>query len=192
STLFLFASYWFAWFTLKFVPANFKDRFSWRLVKTAIYYLVFSSIGPWAIGGVMATLGPTSIWYKTSIYFYLHFQYNAWFILALLGILFYFLEEKGIQFNPQKMKSFLFLFNFGAIFTFFLSALWFEPPMIIYVLGGIGAVVQILAFHDIYWIFKEHFPLIKSKFDRTSRIFFKIAFVLMAAKLLMQLFSAHP
>jgi len=192
STLFLFASYWFAWFALKYVPQHFKDRFSWRLVKTSIYYLVFSSIGPWAIGGVMSTLGPTSIWYKTSIYFYLHFQYNAWFILALLGVLFYFMEENGIRFNAQKVKSFLILFNFGAIFTFFLSALWFEPPKIIYILGGIGAIVQLLAFHDIYGILKAHFPLIKSKFDKTSWMFFKIAFVLMAVKLVMQLVSAHP
>lgn len=192
STLFLFASYWFAWFSMKYVPQHFKKRFSWRLVKTGLWYLVISSIGPWTIGGVMATLGPTSIWYKTSIYFYLHFQYDAWFILVLLGLLFYFLEERGIQFNTQRFKSFFLLFNFGAIFTLFLSALWFEPPMIFYVLGGIGAVVQILAFHDLYWLLKEHFYLVKKEFGKQVWLFLEIAFGLMALKLIMQLFSAHP
>src|SRR5690606_25130782 len=109
STLFLFASYWFSWFAIKYIPKKFRNRFSWKLIKTALLYLVLSSIGPWAIGGVMATLGPESIWYKTSIYFYLHFQYNGWFILALLGFVFYFFEEKGIIFNPQRLKSFFLL-----------------------------------------------------------------------------------
>lgn len=191
STLFLFASYWFAWFAIKYVPAHFKKRFSWRLVKTSLWYLVISSIGPWAIGGVMSTLGPTSIWYKTSIYFYLHFQYNGWFILALLGLLFFFFEERGTQFNLQKLKSTFLLLNFGIIFTVFLSVLWFQPPKIFYILGGIGAVVQLLAFSDLYYLIKDQIPLIKEKFGTQSWLLLKIAASLMALKLLMQLFSAH-
>jgi len=192
STLFLFASYWFAWFAMKYVPEHFKKRFSWRLVRASLWYLVISSIGPWAIGGVMSTLGPESIWYKTSIYFYLHFQYNGWFILVLLGLLFFILEEKGIQYNLQKQKSFLLLLNFGIIFTVFLSVLWFRPPTVFYVLGGIGAVAQLLAFHDLYWMLKEYFGIIKKEFKNQSWLFLRIAGFLMAAKLVMQLFSAHP
>ena len=192
STLFLFASYWFAWFAIKFVPQHFKKRFSWRLVKTSIWYLVISSIGPWGIGAIMSTLGPASIWYKSSIYFYLHFQYNGWFILSLLGIVFYFLEEKKVEFDRAKLKSFFLLINFGIIFTLFLSVLWFEPPKIIYILGGIGAVVQILAFHDLYYLLKKHFQLFKQEFNTWGRILIKMATVLMGVKLIMQLVSAHP
>ncbi len=124
-------------------------------------YLVLSSIGPWAIGGVMATVGTESIWYKTSIYFYLHFQYNGWFILALLGLLFYIFEEKGIVFNPHKLKSFFLLLNFGVLFTVILSVLWFTPPPIFYILGFFGAVAQGLAFYELYFLIKEHFPILK-------------------------------
>lgn len=192
STLFLFVSYWFTWFAMKYVPAHFKKRFSWRLVKTSLWYLVISSMGPWAIGGVMATLGPTSIWYKTSIYFYLHFQYNGWFILALLGLLFFFFEERGAQFNLQKLKSTFLLLNFGIIFTLFLSVLWFQPPKIFYVLGLIGAVAQLLAFSDLYYLIKDHIPLLKEKFGSQSWLLLKVASSLMVIKLFMQLFSAHP
>ncbi|WP_234946465.1 hypothetical protein [Aequorivita viscosa] len=191
STLFLFASYWFAWFAIKHIPAHFKKRFSWKLIKTSIWYLVISSIGPWAIGGVMSTLGSTSIWYKTSIYFYLHFQYNGWFILALLGLLFFIFEERGVQFNSQKLKSIVFLLNFGIIFTFFLSVLWFQPPKIFYVLGGIGAIAQLLAFGDLYFLLQNQFSFIKEKFDEKSLLLLKIASILMVIKLIMQLFSAH-
>ncbi|WP_310994009.1 hypothetical protein [Aequorivita marina] len=192
STLFLFASYWFAWFAMKYIPAHFKERLSWKLVKTSLWYLLLSSIGPWAIGGVMATLGPESIWYKTSIYFYLHFQYNAWFILAFLGILFYILEEKGIRFNREKFKSFFLLFNFGLIFTFFLSALWFVPPKIFYVLGLIGAIAQILAFYELYCILKGNFYQLRQSFAPRAFFLLKIAGVLLIVKLFMQLHSAFP
>lgn len=192
STLFLFASYWFSWFAMKYVPKEYKSRFSWRLIKTSLWYLVISSIGPWSIGGVMATIGSESIWYKSSIYFYLHFQYNGWFILALLGILFFILEENGVQFNRQKLRSFLFLFNLGVILTVFLSILWFVPPIGFYVIGGIGAIAQAFAFYELYWLLKEHLPDIKKLFTARALFLLKIAIGLMLVKLLMQVISAHP
>ena len=192
STLFLFASYWFAWFAIKYIPQHFKQQFSWKLIKTSLWYLVISSIGPWAIGGVMTTLGTESIWYKSSIYFYLHFQYNGWFIIALLGVLFYILEESGIQFNPEKLKSFFLLLNAGVLFTVFLSFLWFVPPTAIYILGLTGAVAQLLAFYELYILLKTYVPALKTSFGTIAFFLLKIAGILMVSKLIMQLFSALP
>lgn len=192
STLFLFASYWFTWFAIKNIPEHFKHRFSWKLVKASLWYLVFSSIGPWAIGGVMATLGTESIWYKTSIYFYLHFQYNGWFILALLGILFYILEEKAVVFKAEQLKSLYFLLNFAVLLTLFLSVLWFGPPKIIYVLGFIGAVAQILAFYELYLLLKRQRSFLIKSFSPQGLLLFKIAGVLLVVKVFMQFFSAFP
>ena len=192
STLFLFASYWFTWFAIKNIPEHLKHRFSWKLVKASLWYLVFSSIGPWAIGGVMATLGTESIWYKTSIYFYLHFQYNGWFILALLGILFYILEEKAVVFKAEQLKSLYFLLNFAVLLTLFLSVLWFIPPKIIYVLGLIGAVAQILAFYELYMLLKKQWSFLIKSISRQGLLLFKIAGVLLVVKVFMQFFSAFP
>lgn len=192
STLFLFASYWFTWFALRYVPEHFKSRFSWKMVHASLWYLVLSSIGPWAVGGVMATLGSTSIWYKISIYFYLHFQYNGWFIFALLGILFYLFEEFGVKFNSRKLKFFFFLLNLGVILSLFLSILWTVPPKIYYWVGGLGAVVQIVAFYQLFYILKRYFDLLKQKIGKLSFLLLKWAAVLMLVKILMQFLSAIP
>ncbi len=192
STLFLFATYWFAWFAITHIPAHFKNRFSWKLIRASLWYLVFSSIGPWAVGGVMATLGSESIWYKTAIYFYLHFQYNGWFILALLGVLFFIFEAKGVQFNMQKLKSFFLLLNFSVLFTMFLSVLWFVPPTVFYIFGLVGAVVQLLAFYELYLLLKAHFTLLKKIFSPRALFLLKIAGGLLTVKIVMQLFSAFP
>lgn len=192
STLFLFVSYWFSWFAMNYVPQEFKSRFSWKLIKTSLWYLVISSIGPWGIGAVMSTLGPESIWYKSSIYFYLHFQYNAWFIIALVGVFFYILEEKGIRFDKALLKSFYFLLNTGVIFSVFLSVLWFKPPLIFYILGAIGAVAQALAFYELYLLWKPYFHTVKRKISLHSRLLLRLAAILMLFKLYMQLMSAIP
>lgn len=192
STLFLFASYWFSWFAMQNIPENYKNRFSWKLIKTALWYLVVSSIGPWAIGGVMATLGPESIWYKSSIYFYLHFQYNGWFIIALLGVLWYIFEERGISFNLQKQQSFYLLLNWGVLLSVFLSFLWFVPPTAVYMLGLIGAVAQLMAFYEFFFLLKNRGPSLKNIFSAKTVFLLKLASILLVAKLCMQFFSAYP
>ena len=106
STLFLFASYFFAWFVFRNIPTQFKETFSYRLIRIALWFMIISSIGPWAISVVMVTLGSTSIWYKLSIYFYLHFQYNGWFMLALCGILFYVFNSIGVVISKKNFKIF--------------------------------------------------------------------------------------
>lgn len=192
STLFLFISYWFAWFAMKYRAKNVTARFSWRLIKASLWYMVLSSIGPWAVGGVMATLGSESIWYKSAIYFYLHFQYNGWFVLALLGIFFYILEEKGIAFDPRRLKSFFLLLNIGIILSLFLSILWVEPPIIFYILGGIGAVAQGQSFYELYLLWKPHFSSIYKRISKQSALLLRVAAVLMAFKVYMQMMSAIP
>ena len=144
SSLFLFASYFFSGLFLKKTLPEMRHRFSFKLSKWAVIYMVVSSIGPWTLGAIMNTLGSTSVWYKLSVYFYLHFQYNGRFILALQGILFYFLEENGYELEQHKHRLWLRLFNSSVLLTFFLSTLFAEPHFLFYLLGGLGALVQTL------------------------------------------------
>lgn len=192
STLFLIASYFFAWFVFKNIPPHFKSRPSYRCIRASILYLVVSSIGPWAIGAVMATLGNTSIWYNLSIYFYLHFQYNAWFILALLGVMFFITETRGIIIPEKKFRTFLYVFNTGLILTLFLSALWIHPPFIIYLLGGVGALFQVWALVLFVDLMKQPWKALKPAIQPFVRYLLLTAFWLLAGKIFMQLLSALP
>ncbi len=192
STLFLFASYLMAWFVLKRTPQKYRDRFSFKCIKASLWYLVISSIGPWAVGGVMATLGKTSIWYKMSIYFYLHFQYNAWFIFALCGILFYLLEQRNLIPEKRHFQSFFRLLNAAVILSFFLSVLWVEPHWIFYVLAGLGAVLQLFAFGKFYLLLKPLWKEERLPFTPFQQLLLKIVAILLCGKLLMQLLSGIP
>ena len=145
STLFLFASYSFTWFFLKHSKKELKDSNSFKCVKVALGYMVLSSIGPWALGAIMSTLGTESIWYRMAIYFYLHFQYNGWMVLALIGLFLYLLEQNNIQLPKNVFKHFFWCFNLGVILTFSLSVLWTKPSFLFFIVGGLGSIVQIIA-----------------------------------------------
>lgn len=192
STLFLIASYFLAWFIFKHVPGHFKELPSYKCIKAALWYMVFSSIGPWAIGGVMATLGKTSIWYKLSIYFYLHFQYNGWFILALIGILFFLFERNKISIPEQEFKRFFRLINGGIILSFFLSILWTNPPFVFYILAAAGAVLQVLAFFKFFKILLASWKRLQFKLPPFTGMLLKICGILLVGKVLLQLLTAIP
>ncbi|HET8887194.1 MAG TPA: hypothetical protein VFM70_12665 [Salinimicrobium sp.] len=193
SSLFLIASYFMAWFVFKNIPQQFKKTNSYTCIKAALWYLIISSIGPWAIGGVMATLGNTSIWYKLSIYFYLHFQYNAWFILALIGILFFIFEKFQIEIGRKQFKSFFLLLNLGLIFSLFLSALWVENvPVFIYILAGIGGILQFAAFIQFFSILKKAWKRFAVHLSGFIQSIFKILIVFLFIKVGMQLLTAVP
>ena len=146
STLFLFASYWFFWFVNKHISTDQKSSNSFKLGKAGLWFMVISSLGPWALGIIMNTLGGASIWYRISIYFYLHFQYNGWFIVAIFGIFFYILEQHNIEVSKKLFNKFYWLLLASIIFTFSLSVLWTKPHTAFYTLGTLGASLQLIAF----------------------------------------------
>ncbi|MCL6218967.1 hypothetical protein [Zunongwangia pacifica] len=192
STLFLIASYLLAWFFLKKVPSNFKKSCSYWCVKAALCYMVLSSLGPWAVGGIMGTLGKSSIWYKLAIYFYLHFQYNGWFILALIGVLFFIAERVKIDIPKQKFFRFFWLINAGIVFSFFLSVLWLKPPAIFYWLAALGAMLQVAAFFEFFYIIKKIWKYLQDQLTVISALLLKISAGCLSIKILLQLFSALP
>tara|TARA_R110002051_G_scaffold48308_2_gene95369 strand:+ start:122488 stop:123696 length:1209 start_codon:yes stop_codon:yes gene_type:complete len=192
STLFLFASYWFSWFFFKNVPAKYNKKQSVKCAKVALVYFLISSIGPWALGGIMNTLGATSIWYRLAIYFYLHFIYNGFMIMALVAIFFYILEKQGIFMPERSFNKFFWKLNIGIVLSLLLSTLFIRPNVFYYILGGIGALAQLWALFDLVKFLKEERNAVKKLFSPFYVHFLKIIGLLWAMKMFLQLLSAVP
>ena len=190
STLFLFASYWFFVFFSKNLPLERKKTPSLRCAKVALWYMVISSLGPWALGPIMGTLGSESVWYRMAIYFYLHFQYNGWMVLALTALALFILERQNFNLSTAQFKKFFLCLNVGVILSFFLSALWVEPPLFFYFLGGMGAVLQLYAFGYLIRLFYPSISSIGlSKLQKSLLIW---TTVLLVIKMLLQLLTSLP
>ena len=192
STLFLFASYWFSWFFLRRVQHDFKKSNAFKCAKAAIWYLVLSSLGPWALGVIMNLLGPESVWYRLSIYYYLHFLYNGWMIMALVAVFVYILEKEGNNMCKTIFKRFFWSLNLGILFSFFLSTLFINPPILLNALGGIGALLQLIAFGILgnYLVGQQIVPLLK--FTRFQHTLLKTVVLFLTVKLLLQFITAVP
>ncbi len=192
STLFLFASYWFFRFFTKHVKLEFKKNNSYKCVKWALWFMVISSLGPWVLGIIMNTLGAESIWYRMAIYFYLHFQYNGWMVLALFGLLFFVLEQNEIPLPKKTFKSFFWAINLGIVLTFFLSTLWAVPSLMLYILGGIGALFQLYALLVVLRFIGSSKNNLKTIFTKFQKKLLRTVLILLSVKMLLQLLSAIP
>ncbi len=192
STLFLFASYWFSWFFTKHVQSRFKKSQAYECVKAALWYLVLSSLGPWALGGIMNVLGPESVWYRLAINFYLHFLYNGWMVMALVGIFFYIMEQRKIIMPGNIFKWFYLSLNLGIILSFFLSTLFAKPPVFFNVLGGVGALLQLTAFLILWAIVAGQREKKVAMYSKFQNGLLKTVVALFGVKMLLQLITAFP
>lgn len=191
STLFLFCSYWFYFFFKKNHTLN-PTSISCKFIATSLLFMVISSIGPWLLGIIMNTVGTTSHWYKNAIYFYLHFQYNGWFIFCLIGLFYFILEKKQIQFSLKRAQLFYQLMLISCLLTLFLSFLWIKPPMIVYGIAGIGAVLQVFAFTVFYQQLKAIRVAIKNSFNLNIYLLLQLVLVFFFLKVILQSATSIP
>ncbi|MCM4170307.1 hypothetical protein DHD32_02355 [Arenibacter sp. TNZ] len=192
STLFLLASYWFSAFFIKNAPNSIKNTKAYSCVKTALWFMIGSSLGPWALGGIMTVLGPESIWYRLAIYFYLHFQYNGWMILALAGLLFYLLEQQQIIISHRAFRNFFWTTVLGIVLSFFLSTLWIGPELIYYILGGLGAFLQLIGLGILIKICYGNRLVLQAVLSNFQFGILKLGAALLIVKMILQLLTAMP
>jgi len=144
------------------------------------------------LGVIMNTLGSTSSWYRNAIYFYLHFQYNGWFLVAIIGILFSFFEKYSVSISKKQFTLFYRLFISGVFLTFFLSVLWMKPNILFYMFSGLGGIFQLIAFGVLGKMALQNSKLLKSSLSKFEGDLLKMVGVLFIVKLLFQLIGAFP
>ncbi|MES1218790.1 MAG: hypothetical protein ABUT20_25015 [Bacteroidota bacterium] len=190
STLSVFVSYVFVvlfWKDLK--QANSKAvSHSW--FKMALLCNVVSSIGPFTLAYMMATKNIHQNWYLTSIYFFLHFQYNGWFFFACMGLLNRQFEK--YNFPGNTLKRVFQLFAVAFVPTFFFSLLWWPVTGWLYVLVVIAAVCQVAALLLLIKYIKQHIPLMKKKFTALTKYLFILCGAALTIKLCLQTGSVIP
>lgn len=145
STLHIFLEYAVAYFIIITVRKNKHIPNSSRLfMYGSVVMLIISSIGPFALGGIASQGLRDSPIFEMAIYFYLHFQYNGWLYLMLIGMFLFMLHRRNINYS-EKMMTYSFWFYFIALFpSFFLSILWYGFGILGVVLATIGAIGQLV------------------------------------------------
>ena len=121
-----------------------KNSTAQRFLKWSIFWYMISSLGLLAIGPISSKLGPLHPMYTASIQFFIHFQFNGWFIFGALAILFKFLENHGqdLRFSPL-----IWTFVIASVpLTYILSITPSAPLDVLFLLIAIGVVFQGIAY----------------------------------------------
>jgi len=144
SSLHIFASYYFA--RLLWRDMKVKNPQIQLLIKSALITMVISTIGIWAMGVVMGNGMQATPWYHIVVQFYLHFQFNGWFLMAIFGLLLFLLNQWGIQFKARAFKQFFLLYWISLVTTFAHVLGWAFNANFYNWINGIGVVAQLLGF----------------------------------------------
>lgn len=167
-----------------------SDNLALNWFKAAIIFNILSSLGTFFFAYMMISRNIVQNFYLASVYYYLHFQYNGWFFFACMGLLFGYFNLKKSAY-PQ-LKSIYLLFVCSCIPAYFLSTLWLDLPMWLYLLTLLAAILQVYAWFKFVFFVKKH------KYDsiKKNSLLFKniILFVALATslKFLLQLGSTIP
>jgi hypothetical protein len=143
STLSIFVSYFFIYHYWKDLRCIKEGQHITIWFKSALILLGVSSIGPFALAYLMANHIIVQDLYFSAIYFFLHFQYNGWFIFACLGLLFSLFKEKK-QSNLSQISKHLFtILTLTVVPTYLLSILGLKVPPYLFWIAAVSAILQL-------------------------------------------------
>ncbi|MEI6020769.1 MAG: hypothetical protein WCR21_06535 [Bacteroidota bacterium] len=189
SSITIFNNAFFTYFLFRDFKLMQKSEASIPWFKAGLCFNLLSSLGTFYLAYTMSTRHFNQDLYLASVYFYLHFQYNGFFIFSCMGFALHTLKLFIPSFQNQKI---IFILFFSAcIPAYFLSTLWTKLPLWLYILTVLAAITQVLAWYllvkQIHKAHKNGNQL--SKFSKFMLLFVAIAFTI---KLMLQLGSTIP
>ena len=159
--------------------------FRWALIFGAI-----SNLGPFALAYLMSAKIADQNSYLSSVYFFLHFQYNGWFLFAGLGLL----TDQLMMLNIPATKLYyaFYLFCAACIPAYFLSVLWLPFVHNIYLLLIAAVFAQAIGWYFILQTVIKHSDKLGRRFSLIAKVLFILSAIAFTIKLLLQTGSIHP
>ncbi len=171
---------------------EYRGEFATLLLKSALIFLVVSTLGTWALGGIMNSPLRGTAWYYGAIQFFLHFQFNGWFSFAVLALFFRSLYLRKIPLPHARLKGFYRLLVVSCVLTFALAVTWSTPDNFLFWTNSLGVVLQMGALIALFIILSKIFPLQRSKLEPWTRYLWTIAFCSFSLKMIIQTLVAIP
>ena len=160
-----------------------------NLIKFGMYYYLISSLATWFLAFVIVTQGKTNLYYN-SVYFYLHFLYNGFFVFTLFGLFFKMLENQKIEVS-ESLKNYFFVFlNIACLPAYILSVLWSTSNYTFNIIGFLASILQLISLVFLLKILEQ--VLIHLKWSKTSKLLLKFAMIAYVLKILAQVVSSFP
>ena len=190
STTALLTSFVFCYFFVMDARKIQDDSKIWFLA--GLFFAVISSVGVFNLAYMMSSKNINQDLYLASEYYFLHFQYNGFFIFSCIGLLLYSLKEAGSPINDKTNRLMFWLSFFGCLVGVGLSLLWLKMPLWVFTLIVVATIGQTVAAVMLFGFVKKSWTNLVLKWSPMQRfvlIFVGFAF---AVKIALQLGSNIP
>lgn len=141
SALHLLSSYLFLAFIWRNAQSSSKQPI--LLLKMSIVLMALSTLGVYAMGPVTAKVGRMTDLYFLCIQFFLHFQFQGWFMFAIAALVMQQLSVRGITMRKRQFTAFHILLLIAACGMMALPAAQYLHKPELLPLNTIGSVAQL-------------------------------------------------
>ncbi len=165
-----------------------KTPRSWShiFLRWAIMFMVLSTVAIWSLVPIMASGKAGSALYYGAVQFYLHFQFNGWFLFGILALFFKVLEENNVTLDPTLMKRFSGLLIVGTFLTFALAVTWSTPLPILFFINSLGVLIQLFALIVFLILLKRSWHEVSNFFASWGSRLLVLALISFALKIVAQ------
>ncbi len=191
-SLFLLSTYFYVAFFRRNKEVLPQHKQSFLFIRSALFFMLFSGLGPWLLGVMIKLFGKESAVYYDTIYFYLHFQYNAWFLFSLIGISLYFVEKQGVQMPEDKLKRLHYILFFSTLLSYFSNTLWAQPGLLFNSIAFAGVLGEWFGLFLLIRYLYVHRGLFARKFSRYQIIILRWVYLFLLLKASLQIFQVFP
>ncbi|GAA3601231.1 hypothetical protein Q4Q39_12655 [Flavivirga amylovorans] len=161
STLHIFCSYYFVYLIWKHQKTG--SLVTRYLLKASLLFMLLSTVGIWCLGPAVSMLGQASAFYQIAIQFFLHFQFNGWFLIAVFAILFRVLK---IQ-NYEGSRYFFRLLIVSTVLNLALPVKWFVDYKVLLYINAVGVSLQMMM---IFYFLKLTYPKLRILYKKQSKL----------------------
>jgi hypothetical protein len=190
STAALFTSFVFFYFLLKDLKKIKDIAKPWFLA--GLFFSAVSSVGVFTLSYMMMSGNMTQMLYLGSTYYYLHFQYNGFFIFACIGLLLNSLKNIGAEITESENKLMFWLLFFGCVVGVGLSLLYMKLPLWIYISIILATIIQTFGAVLLYLMVKKNWTKLVLHFSALQRFVLMYVGFAFFAKIILQLGSVIP
>ena len=185
----LFTGFAYFIFLLIDTKSNRNPEIIW--LKSGAFFATISAIGIFGLAYFSSRKDEFEVLFRASTYFYLHYQYNGFFLFSCVGLLLISLKKYGIQISEKMNKTIFFLLFIGCFFGYGLSILWTEIPDLLYGFFTIVSLIQLLGAWKLWsFVWKN-----RSKFSENhfiQKLLLAVVGCSFLMKFILQIASAIP
>jgi len=194
TTAHMILSYIFAWRITKDIRRRNDPgtNYAYKFLITSLVLMVISTLGTWALGYMMASSLKGSAIYYASIQFFLHFQFNGWFIFVIIAIFLQYCKNHDLIIDDRHLKIAYPTLLLSCILTYALSITWSTPKDFIFYMNSIGVIIQFSAVYYLYRWLRTNRVKWHTHFTGYLGKLLVFAFLCLAFKIIIQTLVAIP